>query len=56
MIKYCRAIANDIMIVVKKMLPVILKPRTSSPINEIGLYKIKRGEAYMCEPQLNYFS
>ena len=27
----------------------------SSPINEIGLYKIKRGEAYMCEPQLNYF-
>ena len=27
----------------------------SSPANEIGLYKIKRGEAYMCEPQLNYF-
>ena len=27
----------------------------SSPINEIGPYKTKRGEAYMCEPQLNYF-
>jgi len=27
----------------------------SSPINEIGLYKIKRGEAYMCKAQLNYF-
>ena len=27
----------------------------SSPVNEIGLYKAKRGETYMCEPQLNYF-
>jgi len=27
----------------------------SSPINEIGPYKKKRGEAYMCKPQLSYF-
>lgn len=27
----------------------------SSPINEIGPYKAKRGEAYMSDSQLNYF-
>ena len=27
----------------------------STPVNEIGPYKAKRGETYMCKPQLNYF-
>ncbi|MEC9415564.1 MAG: RNA polymerase-binding protein DksA [Pseudomonadota bacterium] len=27
----------------------------SSPVNEIGTYKAKRGEVYMCKSQLNYF-
>ena len=43
--------------VVKKKI-VIKKQRKdllSSPINEIGPYKIKRGEAYMNDSQLSYF-
>ena len=31
------------------------KDLLSSPINEIGPYKIKRGEAYMNDSQLSYF-
>ena len=31
------------------------KDLLSSPINEIGPYKVKRGEAYMNESQLSYF-
>ena len=31
------------------------KDLLSSPINEIGPYKAKRGEAYMNESQLSYF-
>ena len=31
------------------------KDLLSSPINEIGPYKVKRGEAYMNDSQLSYF-
>ena len=31
------------------------KDLLSSPINEIGPYKAKRGEAYMNDSQLSYF-
>ena len=31
------------------------KDLLSSPINEIGSYKVKRGEAYMNDSQLSYF-
>ena len=42
-------------VVKKKIVTKKQKDLLSSPINEIGPYKAKRGEAYMNDSQLSYF-